>query len=152
MAGFPTRISRALFGPKRQDLYKAKDEKNFISAWFFELLFWQVSGLNQSAPLASGLIDNGGALLAHEESWAPDGGTAPGIAHPATGHFQLTYAGTYTDEEDQDVPVALTRARGFAQSSSARTVSGIAAANVVDIYVFDEVGDPVDDTVWFEAF
>lgn len=152
MAGFPTRISRSTLGPTREDGIPAKDETYCVSAWFFNLLFHQLAGLNQTNARAGGLIV-GDALAAHEESWNPNGGVAPTFTHEATGHYRLVYPGTVKDEEDNDVAPNLTRARGFVQAAAAGVVTAqVTSGTQVDLYVWDAAGAALDADVWFEAF
>lgn len=154
MAGFPSRVSRAIFGPKRVDTMPAPNDVNFVRDFFFNLIFWVVPGLVQTAAKAGAFIKSAdGTLYSHEEAWHPDGGPAPTPSKVGTGHYRLVYANTYKDEEDNDVAPALTRARGFVQSSSARHCTCTVTNGVqVDVYVWDAAGAAADADVWVEAF
>jgi hypothetical protein len=152
MAGFPSRITRALFGPTREDLIPARDHVHFVASRFFNLLFWQVPGINVMVSRAGGLIV-ADALSQHEEAWHPNGGAAPTFSHPATGNYRLVYAATYKDADDNDVVPAITRARGFVQSATPVIVTAVVTSGVqVDLHLADAAGAAVDADVWFEAF
>lgn len=154
MAGWPARLSRAILGPKRKNEIEPDNDVYFVAAKFFNMVFWQVSGANLFTPKAGGLIV-ANALTEHEEAWDPDGDdNPPTFVHVGTGHYRITYAGTYKDDDDVDVAPTLTRARGFGQSSATfLDVTGKVTNGVqVDIRCWDAAGAALNADVWFEAY
>ena len=153
-AGWPNRISRAALGPRRKNLIPVRDHTTAVAGEGFNLEHWQPAGANPMVPQAGGPIA-GNALVAHEEVWYPDGGPVPTFTHEGTGHYRIVYAATYKDLDDNDVVPALTRVRGFVQATiftSQACTGGVTNGRQVDLFVFDELGDPQNASVWFEAF
>lgn len=151
MAGFPSRISRATFGPTREDFDVVPNDVHFVRAFFFELLFRQTAGMNLFSPKAKARITSN-ALASHDEAWAPDGGgTAPTFLHLGTGHYRLTYAATYLDEEEQAIPPNLTEAKVYVQGATPRITSAIVSGGtIVNIHIADAAGAAVNADVLVE--
>lgn len=151
MAGWPVRIARTTLGPTREDHDVVVDDTRFVRAFFFELEHWQVAGMNLFCPKVSALIVSN-AVSSRNEAWAPNGGgTAPTFAHVGTGHYRLTYAASYNDEEGVAQPPALTWARAFVQGTSPHQTSAVASGSVVDVYIENDAGAAVDADVLVEA-
>lgn len=151
MSGWPRRISRNAFGPTRSDFDEVVDDTKFLAAKYIELEHWQTAGMNLFAPKVSALIVSD-ALSSHEEAWAPNGGAAaPTFAHVGTGHYRLTYAASYPDQNGDSQPPALTWAKAHVQGTAPHQTSCTAVGNVVDVYLENDAGSGVDADVLVEA-
>jgi hypothetical protein len=104
--GFPGRHPRAALGKSLEDDGTAEPGLD-VAGREFNLAWWNASGASNTLHRAWAVIDPalliGGATLpkVSGECWNPDIDDAlrPAAAHVATGHYRLTYAAAYTDED-----------------------------------------------------
>lgn len=119
MAGYPTILTRAAFGPTREDDGIAPDDARYVGAYHFNLLFHQVAGMNILSPRAYLLLVSDGddlSIVEQGEAWAPDGGgAAPSYSSPGAGEFEFTYASSYTDQRGGSIATAFRFAATFVQ-------------------------------------
>lgn len=84
-------------------------------------MFWQLAGLGIVGGRALVVVASDGTLTAHGESWDPDRElAAPGIAHPGTGVYEITYPATAPDENGTQIAIALVGALVTPTASVAR--------------------------------
>jgi hypothetical protein len=129
MGGFPTRTNRTALGGTYEDYKPVTDALREISASTYNLNFWQVAGLSQSAPIGWLLCTVSGAAVTTAEqalAWDPDGGLAPLTwTYKATGVYEFEFAQQYPDQRGVDINLVLrgavalpVRAKGTARSGS----------------------------------
>lgn len=115
MAGFPTRVSRAAFGPAFENKRSVVNVNKELGKDTVELFAWQVSGMNVVSPIAFATVIYDGAnyvLDVNEEAWDPNGsGAAPVLSRAAAGNFRLTYLASYTDNAGNTVTTNLRAAK-----------------------------------------
>jgi len=151
MSGFPTRPSRAAFGPTRSDTYPVVDPTRYVAASIFNLEHWQTAGLGVVTPLAWAEILISGADAASlgesSEAWDPAGVYVPAVSKIGVGHYRITYATTYPDELATTVVTNLRWAMATVQSSTFFHSQCVAnSAYEMDVYVFDAANAADDPT------
>ncbi len=163
MPGFPTRVLRRVFGPKHRDARPVENPETEIGAAVIEPLLWQVAGLNLGAPRASVVASWNGAAFVYthrSESWNADERQAhPALARQSAGVYTLTFAATYPDEDDVNVPTVLGGARvaclkvqsAFADRVEARAWVDATDPLVVRVRLWNSSGTAVDEPFWLEV-
>jgi len=158
MAGFPTRTTRAAFGPTKRnattglinaELYQGATEVN--------LDYWQTAGMSLSAPRAWALVTWDGAtavsLTAGGEAWDPTNASVPTVARTGAGVYTVTYAATYVDETDTAVATSLLAAAVSPMSSSSRHATWtISSSRIVNVYMWDAAGVAADASFFVTAW
>src|SRR5688500_9328823 len=74
MSGFPTRMSRAAFGPTYVNAFKVNDPTKEIDASVYNLAFWQLAGAGLVSPRAVIFCDASGSACTTLEqflAWDP---------------------------------------------------------------------------------
>src|SRR5690242_6338845 len=108
---FPTRPTRASFGPTLKNARPITNPTQQIPDSAFNSLFWSVAGMGGLSPMAMVLCTAVGGVIAiasHWEAWAPNGdGVAPTPARTSAGLYTLQYAAQYPDENGAQVATAL---------------------------------------------
>jgi hypothetical protein len=134
--GFPTRPSRAAFGPRTlKDRKTVVDNSKEIGATTFELMFWQLAGLGIASSLAWVLFHWNGVdvvIDASAESWDPYSVYVPDVTRTSAGVYVVTYAATFQDERGTTVATALKSCEVIAQGSTiAPGVGAITSSRIV---------------------
>lgn len=120
MSGFPTRPSRATFGPRLENRRPVRDPRREFDASFANLALWQVAGLGTAGPIAWVLcaVADDVSVVAHAEAWNPDGALAgPEVTRTAGGIYLVEYAANYPDDDGVDTPLALLFGAALPQAS-----------------------------------
>jgi hypothetical protein len=158
MSGFPTRPSRATFGPTPVNVAPVKDPDRYLAADIGDLMMWQISGLGVASNQAWALLDfTGPSTLTFDsggEYWDPDDDQAdPTPTRNGTGDYELEYAATYPDKDGTAITTSFTAAKAFPQTTSDyRAVASIDVdSRTVLIKIFDSAGSPVDCDVLVEV-
>lgn len=103
--GFPTRPTRAAFGPDPVNRYPVRDAEQELDANIGRLLFWQTSGMGlvaHRAWLHLDLLNPTPSLLDWAAAWDPRReAAAPGVGRVAQGDFRITFAAQYPDESGE---------------------------------------------------
>ena len=111
MSGFPTRPTRAAFGPTRKDDGVAPDDARYYGAGHINLDLWQGAGMGIVVPRAVAFINLNGAAPAlawDTKAWDPNlVAAAPVFSRQAQGQFRLLYLATYPDETGAAMATAL---------------------------------------------
>lgn len=92
MSGYPNKISRSSLGPSYQNAAKVGNPKQEADAAIFNLMCWQLAGVNVVAPRAVliGQADNATISLVKQYlAWDPNGALGPST-------FSRTSQGVYT--------------------------------------------------------
>lgn len=146
MGGFPNRPGRDDFGATMEDALLVENPKQDISAFIFNLSFWQLAGLSRVSPRAviAFTVDAVPAVDGvpfQALAWDPEA-LLPAlvIVRTGVGIYQIPFAATYPDETGTQRATALIG--GFA------TVLGISALeakinmvnpNTAEVRVFDKI-------------
>ncbi len=148
MAGWPTRLTRAVLGPKLRDLIPAPNIRNWIPASIFELAWWTLTGLAMVAPKAWFAYSGGvGSGLGGATVW---GSGQPGNAKNATGSYTFTFSATATNELGESAPTSLMWAKAYAVGElNLRAVAQVTSATTVDVRVYDADSGAAADAVVF---
>ena len=149
MAGFPTRTTRAAFGPTKRNV-----STGLITAEYHQgatevnLDYWQTAGMSLAVCRAWALLAWDGASLtlsAAGEAWDTTAASVPTVARSSAGVYTVTYEATYVDETTTAVSTALLGAQGTAQGSACRIVTcTISSARIITVRVFDAAGSAAD--------
>ena len=121
MAGFPTRPSRAAFGPKWQNRGPVRRPEQDVGAAAMNLLCWQAAGAGVAGALAWALLRWDGATLslaASGEAWDSDGLVVPAVVRASAGVYVVTYAATYPDADAVAVATSLRGGHATAQATA----------------------------------
>lgn len=111
MPGYPNKITRNSLGPTFINANKIGSPQEEADANIFNLMCWQLAGLNLCAPraLIIGQADNASILLISQYlSWDPNGLLGPtALSRSGTGAYVWTLPGTgiYPDMNGNSVPV-----------------------------------------------
>jgi len=164
MGGFPTRITRTAIGPDLEDRYPVTDPNKEIGAKDFNLVFWQLCGLNltswQRAVVAASWNGSAFDYLYQEEAWnSKRTQSHPSLARSAAGVYTYTFASTYKDEEGADIstglriPRASLMAEVTAYANRREIFAWIPAGTplVVQIRIFDSSGTGQDEPFVLEV-
>lgn len=157
MSGFPSRMGRLALGPlalRARRPTKAIDQE--LDPKVAELLFWQVTGLGFTAPLAGCTILGGtGTVIAAWSAWRPDDQTfaAPSVVRTSAGVYAVSYATTYIDEGGAAVPTALRAAKVTPQATTFLRAAQSVDANgrTVQVRLWDAAGAATDGTFLLEV-
>mgnify|MGYP000882923434 CR=1 FL=1 len=161
MSGFPTRLTRAAFGPTKRNLSAGLISPEYYQgANEVELSHWQVSGMSLAIHRAWALVTWDGAdgatsvsLTASGEAWDPRAQYVPTVARTSAGVYTVTYAASYPDETATEVSTALLAASATPQSSSARHATcTISSSRIVNVFVWDAAGIAADASFLVTAF
>jgi hypothetical protein len=155
MSGFPTRISRSALGPVRRNRNAIIKPDECATAETFNLLLWQLAGMNATAPIAWVLGGADGTRFASAEAWNPDGDDTlrPTISRSSAGVYVVTYAATYPDMDGAARPLVLLAGAVAPQGSTAGMI-GICgfASNTITVKTTTHAGVAADTsfllTVW----
>jgi hypothetical protein len=126
MPGYPNKITRSALGPTYQNATKIGNPKEEIDATIFNLMCWQVSGMNGTTPRAViiGQADNATIQFVKQFlSWDPNGALGPTtFARTGTGAYTwaLPGTGTYSDMNGNAVAFAADFVMAFALGSTGR--------------------------------
>jgi len=114
MSGFPTRPTRATFGPPLENRRPVRNPRRELDASLASLAFWQVAGLGVVAPIAwvlcakSGDLGDEVTVVSHAEAWNPDGALpGPEVERTAGGIYLVEYAASYPDADGADTLLEL---------------------------------------------
>ncbi len=163
MRGFPTRLTRQLFGPRFRDARPVEDSETECGEGTLNPLIWQVAGMNLVAPRVSLVAHYTGSsfLISHRsEAWNPEEKlTRPTLARSAAGVYTYTFAANYPDESGVQVDTYLGAARVTAQkavTAYANRVDGYAWRDgtnplVINIALYNSAGAGVDEPFWLEV-
>jgi len=158
MPGFPTRTTRAAFGPTKINATTGLvDPSRYQGANEVNLDYWQTAGMSLAVCRAWALVTWDGAtavsLTASGEAWDPKAQYVPTVARASAGVYTVTYAATYLDETDAAVSTAILAASATPQSSSARHATcTISSSRIVNVFVFDAAGSAADASFLVMAF
>jgi len=158
MAGFPTRTTRAAFGPTKLNLSSGLISPEYYQgATELNLAYWQLAGLALAGSRAWVLVTWDGAtsvsVTAAGEAWDVTAASAPTVARSAAGVYTVTYAATYVDETDTAVAVSLYGANITPMSSSSRHATfTISSSRIVNVFMWDAAGAAADASFHISAF
>lgn len=156
MAGFPTRHSRAAFGPTPSNKYPTRNPAKEGDAATFDLVFAMVAAASGALPLAWAILDWDGATLtlgSAFESWDQSASIVPIVARSAAGIYTLTYDATYPDKDAVSIATNLRGAIVVPQTTSdLRAVGSISSNRIVDVRVRDSAGAAADSDVLVVVF
>ena len=158
MAGFPTRTTRAAFGPtKRNASVGLVTPEYHAGATEINLDYWQTAGMSLAICRAWALVTWDGAtsvsLTAAGEAWDPTAAAEPTVARSSAGVYTVTYAATYVDETDTAVSTSLLAASATPQGSPARSPSSpIGSWPIGTVCVLGAAGFPADASFLMMAF
>lgn len=149
MAGFPTRPSRAAFGPTfRNATAGVTNPETHAGAALLGLLAWQAAGNSVAGNLTWALLAWDGAALtlsASAEAWDSTSAVLPTVARTSAGLYTVTYAASYADETAALITTNLRAAICAAQGTAARyAVASIASGRIITVSVFDAAGAAAD--------
>jgi len=138
--GFPTRHSRAAFGPKFRNAKKLTNPEHDIGDAQFNRLFHQVSGMNLVSAMAYLTAHWDGAAMvldSHAEAWNPDGSVVspydpPVLARSGAGIYSVQYEPQYPDENDELQTIDVQNPRGFLVDYTGAAYIGILKAERTD--------------------
>lgn len=164
--GFPTRLTRAVLGPKHEDEYPVENPKTQIGAATYDAVFWNVSGMNLIVPRAALLAswNSGGSVfdIHHQaEAWNPDGAQGhPALARAGAGNYTYQFASTYMDEDAIARAITLFGARltdrkvltAFSDRLEARAWVDSIDPLKIQLRLWDTGGTLVDAPFWLEVF
>lgn len=109
--GFPTRPTRAAFGPTPINRYQPRDPARDFGAEIGDLMFWTVSGCGVVVPQAWVVVKviagPDWELVASGEVWDADGALLPTVARDGLGTGTIEYAATYPDKDGSNVATSL---------------------------------------------
>lgn len=103
MPGYPNKIIRTSLGPTYENANKVANPKQEIDAAVFNLMAWQVAGMNGCVPrgVIIGQADNASiSLLKQWFAWDPNGALGPtALTRTGVGAYtwQLPGSGSYPD-------------------------------------------------------
>lgn len=158
MPGFPTRTTRAAFGPTKRNLSAGlMSPEYYQGASEIELSHWQVSGMSLAVCRAWALVTWDGAtsmsLTSSGEAWDPRAEAVPTVARTSAGVYTVTYAASYNDETGTAVSTALLAASATPQSNSARHATcTISSSRIINVFVWDAAGSAADASFLVMAF
>lgn len=153
MPGWPNKISRRSLGPTYQNAAKVNSPKEEADAAVFNLMCWQMAGMNGVVPLGIviGQDDGSGNLTTLSQSfvWDPDGLLVPMVfttVGPGSWTWALPGSGTYPDMNGASVPVQLKMADPQPGIDVFRNMSAVVDANGIEgsLYCFDAAGAPIN--------
>lgn len=152
MPGFPTRPSRAAFGPVYVNRSPIRQPSRDVGADALNLLAWQTAGLGVVGERAWALLNWDGTTLtlaASGECWDASGLVVPAISRISAGVYVVTYEATYPDEIGAVVSTNLVAAEAFAQATAdLRTQATVNSDHrTVNVRVRDAAGTATDITV-----
>ena len=120
MSGFPRRANRTAFGPILSDRKPVKDPTQEIDAATYTLGWWNVAGMDKTAPMAVFTCTvTGGVIAVVNQALAfdPDAGLADLVfTYEAAGRYSFAFASQYPDQRGTDVDLELMG--GIAQPSN----------------------------------
>jgi len=166
MPGYPTRLIRSSFGPKRIDPRPVEHPEQEVGAADYNAAFHQVAGMNLAIATRASLIarwDSGTShfVVSHqEEAWNSEREQAhPALVRVGAGVYTYTFAATYLDEDDVAVTTELGAPRVTVHkvlTAYADRVVGFAWVDassplVVQIRLWDAAGTPEDAPFWLEV-
>lgn len=157
MSGFPTRPSRAAFGPKPQNRGGIRNPAEQLDADTADLAFWQIAGCSGVADGAWALLTWNGVSMpaapaASFEAWDPNGEGTPTVGRTGTGVYTVTYAASYPDKDGIEVTTNIIAAKAFPQTASdVRATVLVTSGRIVTVYLRNAAGAAVDASVLVEA-
>jgi hypothetical protein len=158
MAGFPTRTTRAAFGPTKQNLTTGLINPTYYAgATELNLDYWQTAGMSLAICRCWALVTWDGAtavsVTAAGEAWDPTAASAPTVARSLAGVYTVTYAATYVDETNTAVSTALLGALVCPMSSSSRHATfTISSSRIINVFMWDAAGVAADASFLVAAF
>lgn len=158
MAGFPTRTTRAAFGPTKLNASSGLMSPEYhTGATETNLAYWQLAGLALSGPRAWALVTWDGAtavsVTAAGEAWDVTNASTPTVARSAQGVYTVTYSATYVDETATAVAVSLYGAVITPMSSSSRHATfTITSSRIINVFMWDAAGAAADASFLVTAF
>ena len=106
--GFPSRPSRAAFGPTYRNRFAVTEDDTEMGADIVNLSAWQIAGAGLMVPAAWCVVDGAtGDLIAAAECWDPDLEFEPATERVDDGVYMITYPATAPDEQGNDVAISL---------------------------------------------
>lgn len=154
----PDADSLSSYGGEKADYEVAVvDETTDLGAAQWNALAATVADGSRMFPRCSGVFTGHGSapvFVSFEAVWKGNSGTAPTMARSGSGVFTATFPSSVNDALGDAHTLNLTRAKAWAEGSTAYHCQASAAANVVTIRVFDMAGatnDAVGVTLVFEA-
>jgi hypothetical protein len=139
MAGFPALVSRKDFGPTLEDEQPVKNPKTDIGADQFNLLFWQVGGMNLMTPRAIIRVDSTGNLVQKRLAFDPNvelPDTVVTVTKGVTGAYTVTFQAQYNDQQGNPTDFIPQFAMASREGPSAAVFVAAAAVNGQDVEVF----------------
>jgi hypothetical protein len=158
MAGFPTRTTRAAFGPTKRNLTTGLiTPEYYTGATETNLNYWQTAGMTLAICRCWALVTWDGAtsvsVTAAGEAWDPTAASAPTVARSAQGVYTVTYDATYVDETDTAVSTALYGALICPMIASSRHATfTITSSRIINVYMWDAAGAAADASFLVAAF
>lgn len=128
MPGYPNKITRNALGPTYQNATKIGNPKEEIDASIFNLMCWQVAGMNAVSyrGVIIGRVDNATIeLLSQSFAWDPNGILGPTVLNRSGAgiySWTLPSAGIYSDMNGNAVPANVTAAIAHPNGTSDRTM------------------------------
>lgn len=158
MTGFPTRPSRATFGPTPENRYPVVDPAYELDADIGDLMMWQTAGLGAISASAWAFVHYTApatvAVTYSAEAWDADGAYVPTVSRTGAGDYTVTWAATYPDKDAVSQTLSLLWARAHPQSASALSATAVIEADrhSVRVYIYDAAGAATDADVVVEVF
>jgi len=111
MSGFPRRASRTAFGPALTNRRVVSDPTQEIDAATYTLGWWQISGMDRTAPMAVFTCTVAGSVITvvHQAlAFDPDAGLVDLVfTYEAAGRYSFAFASQYPDQRGEDVDLEL---------------------------------------------
>lgn len=111
--GFPTRPSRASFGPAQYQNKggpvkgRVRNPQEEIDAPIVNLFAWQLAGAGLMVPLAWCVVDGvTGDMLGGHEAWDPYGSFVPEVGRDSDGAYTVEYPVSVANESGALVPLS----------------------------------------------
>lgn len=126
--GFPTRSNRSAFGPTREDYKPVTDPIRQNSAEDFNLLYWQVAGLDQVTPRAILRCSVSGGVVTTEDqqlAWDAEGAlSAITWTYHGVGAYEWAFASSYNNEKGSSTSLVLFAAQAVQHPTKATDRDG----------------------------
>jgi hypothetical protein len=163
MSSFPSRVTRAEYGPDFEDTRPVEHPETEFGAEKMNLLLWQSTGMNMTAArlsLVASWVSSAFQIAHQGEAWNPKNEQDhPVLARTGTGVYTYTLAATYPDIDGNDVAPSIGAPRvtchkvltAFADRIVAEAWRDASLANVIHIRLWDATGTAVDEPFWLEA-
>lgn len=162
MSGYPNKITRSDLGPVYEDAVKPANPKTELTAGTFNLMAWQLAGLNGQAARVFSYCKIAASVLTQQTqalAWDPNQ-ALPNIQWTRVGLGSYTWTlpngglgvGIYPDANGQSVGAGLLVCKVAPQGTA--DITGVGAVNpdgvsgTVNCFIAGSAGDPPGFAIW----